>query len=246
MALLGAVLVGTAGLSAGAWYGGRGAAPPPGQQAETIVAELLPGATRLEAMYARRSPYGVPLAEGDYGSWGMVNDYGPDCALTALLRRTAEAEGWQNGHAVNGRPCDGWRVDRDGLRATLTQHPTGTQLTVMATPPAALQVATAAGALLGALLGAGLFLLLARTRRQPLVLTLATVGLLPPALTTWSDLRTDGLSAPAWPIWAALAPVLVPWLLVVLVTAAFLARPAASPAHAVQDGAPGPTARTSP
>ncbi|MER7461188.1 hypothetical protein [Micromonospora sp. NPDC126480] len=147
---------------------------------------------------------------------------------------------------MNGRPCDGWRVDRDGLRATLTQHPTGTQLTVMATPPAALQVATVGGALLGALLGAGLFLLLARTRRQPLVLALFTVGLLPPALATWSDLRTDGLSAPAWPIWPALAPVLVPWLLIALVAVAFLARPAARPPDVVPAGAPGPTIRSAP
>ncbi|WP_230688966.1 hypothetical protein [Micromonospora sp. WMMC415] len=232
MVLLGAVLLGTAGLSAGAWYGGRGATPPTPERSTAVAEELLPGTHASGSMIVRGWRYGVVLADDDYGSGRTELHYGesPDCALTGLLRRTAESRGWRDGRAVPGSPCDGWRVERDGLLVTLVQHPTGTRLAVTAAPPAGFEVAVVGGTVLGALAGAGLFLLLARTRRQPLAAALVTVGLLPGAQSTWSDLLTDGLAAPTWPAWRALAPVLVPWLVIALVTAAVLARPATRPA----------------
>ncbi|RLK25289.1 hypothetical protein DER29_3281 [Micromonospora sp. M71_S20] len=50
-----------------------------------------------------------------------------------------------------------------------------------------------------------------------LVRTLVTVAMLPGAALTWADLFTDGLAEPVWPIWRALAPLLVPlWLVLLL------------------------------
>lgn len=240
MLLLGAVLLGTAGLSAGAWYGGRGATPPTPQRATSLAEELLPGSRPSGSTIARGWRYGVFLADDDYGSGRTELSYGegPDCGLTGLLRRTADSRGWRDGRAVPGRPCDGWQVERDGLLVTLTQHPTGTRLAVTAAPPAGFEVAVVGGTVLGALAGVGLFLLLTRTRRQPLAAALVTVGLLPAAQYTWSDLLTDGLAAPIWPAWRALAPVLVPWLAIALVTAAVLARPASRPATPAPAGTP--------
>ncbi|MFG3641800.1 hypothetical protein ACGF3C_16185 [Micromonospora sp. NPDC047762] len=49
MVLLGAVLLGTVGLSLGSWYGGRGVTAPSDDQTRTVMARLLPGAVPVDS-----------------------------------------------------------------------------------------------------------------------------------------------------------------------------------------------------
>ncbi|MGK5517754.1 hypothetical protein ACSNN9_00150 [Micromonospora sp. URMC 107] len=229
MLLLGAMLVGTAGLSLGSWYGGRGTAPLSVDRAQDVAAELLPGAEPTGgSMFVRGFRYGVALTTDDFGSAQAEFHYGvrADCALPDQLRRNAASRGWQNLHRLPGDPCDGWRVEADGLVATLSHGATGWALNVTPAAPDRFLTATLLGTLLGAAAGAALFWLVAR-RRPPvprLVRTLVTVAMLPAAALTWADLP-DGLAEPVWPIWRALAPLLVPlWLVLLLVGLVVLAR----------------------
>ncbi|MET7875931.1 hypothetical protein ABZS52_03270 [Micromonospora profundi] len=221
--LLGAVLLGTVGLSAGSWYGGRGATPLSDDQAQTIAAELLPEAEPPASMFARGYRYGVILATDDFGSTYSEFQYGdrPDCQLSDQLLRNAATREWQGSRRIPDAPCDGWRAEREGLTATLTHHEYGSKLTIAPSAPDRYLAATVAGTLLGAAAGAALFWLVMR-RRSPvpvLVGTLVTVGLLPGLTLTWADLA-DGLAEPVWPIWQSLAPLLVPLCLVLLLVGA--------------------------
>ncbi|WP_346536912.1 hypothetical protein [Micromonospora sp. DPT] len=221
MVLLGAVLLGTAGLSVGSWYGGRGAVPlGTPDRAQGVAAELLPGAEPAGSMFVRGYRYGVFLAPDDFGSGRAEFQYGnrADCTLSDQLRRNAAAQGWQGLRRVPGEPCDGWRAEREGLTVTLTHRASGSALSVAPAAPSGFLVATVIGTSLGAAAGATLFWLVAR-RRPPvprLVGTLVTVALLPGVALTWTDLVTDGLAEPVWPIWRSLAPLLVPLSLVLV------------------------------
>ncbi len=218
--LLGAVLLGTVGLSVGSWYGGRGVTPPSYDQARSIAAELLPDAVLGNSdQVVHGSRWGVDFAADDLGS-GKVDFWyhdRADCALSEQLRRNAATHGWQSLRHVPSYPCDDWRAERDGLTVTLAHSASGSQLTVAPAAPNKFLAATITGILLGAAAGAVLFWLLAR-RRQPvplLVGTLVTVGLLPGVAFTWAA-SAKGFSEPVWPVWPALAPLLVPLWLVLL------------------------------
>lgn len=65
MALLGALLFGTAGLALGSWYGGRGAVPLSPEAARSAAGGLLPGVEPSGSMTMRGYRYGVFLAERD-------------------------------------------------------------------------------------------------------------------------------------------------------------------------------------
>ncbi|WBB65209.1 hypothetical protein [Micromonospora sp. WMMD812] len=234
MLLLGAVLLGTAGLSIGSWYGGRGTVPLSSDRAQEVAAELLPGAEPTgSTMLHRAFRYGVFLATDDFGSAHANFHYGDgygvraDCALSDQLRRNAESRGWQDLHRVPGDPCDGWRAEADGLMVTLTHRATGSTLNVMPAAPDRFLTSTLTGTLLGAAAGTALFWLVAR-RRPPvprLVRTLVTVALLPGAALTWADLFTYRFAEPVWPIWRSLGPLLVPlWLVLLLAGLIVLAR----------------------
>ncbi|MDH6464884.1 hypothetical protein M2302_005085 [Micromonospora sp. A200] len=221
MVLLGAVLLGTVGLSVGSWYGGRGTLPlSTPDRAQGVAAELLPGAEPAGSTYVRGYRYGVFLAPDDFGSSRAEFWYGSraDCGLSDQLRRNAAAQGWQGLRRVPGDPCDGWQAEREGLTVTLTHRTSGSALSVAPAAPGGFLAATVIGTFLGAAAGAALFWLAAR-RRPPvprLVGTLVTVALLPGVALTWADLFTDGLAEPVWPIWRSLAPLLVPLSFVLL------------------------------
>ncbi|EWM68052.1 MULTISPECIES: hypothetical protein [Micromonospora] len=249
--LLGAVLLGTVGLAAGSWYGGRGAAPVSLDKAQSAARELLPGTEPIGSLTALGYRYGVALAADDLGGNQVELQYGggTDCALSERLRAVAETRGWREFRDVPGSRCDGWRAERDGMALTLTHLAAGPRLSMEPAVPRGFLAATITGALLGAAAGAALFWLLAR--RQPrvprLVGVLVTVALLPGAAMTWTDLATDGLAEPVWPLWQALAPALVPaalvLLLVVVIVLAKRQKPAAAPAAdakpAARAGSPG-------
>ncbi|MEU5903956.1 hypothetical protein ABZ780_06230 [Micromonospora sp. NPDC047467] len=214
------MLLGTVGLSAGSWYGGRGAIPLSHDQTESIAAELLPDAEVTGGvMIARGYRYGTFLADDDFGSIHAEFQYGDraNCPLSDQLRHNAAARGWQGLSRLPNAPCDGLRITRDGLTATLTHGTNGSRLSIAPSAPDGYLATTVAGTLLGAAAGAALFWLGVRRRRPVpiLVVALVAVGLFPGVALTWSDL-TDGLAEPVWPIWPALAPVLVPMWLVVL------------------------------
>ncbi|WP_433313310.1 hypothetical protein [Micromonospora chersina] len=220
MLLLGAMLLGTVGLSAGSWYGGRGAVPLSADRPQEVAAELLPGTEPNGGVSVRGYRYGIFLAADDFGSAYTEFHYGyrPDCTLSEQLRRNAVARGWQDVHRVSGEACDGWRAEADGLLVTLTHRATGSTLRVAPAAPDRFLTVTLVGGLLGAAAGAALFWLVAR-RRPPvrrLVYTLVVVALLPGTVLTWSDLLTDGFAEPVWPIWRSFAGLLVPLSLVLL------------------------------
>ncbi|MFI6266118.1 hypothetical protein [Micromonospora sp. NPDC051006] len=255
MLLLGAVLLGTAGLSIGSWYGGRGTVPLSSDRAQDVAAELLPGAEPTGSnMLVRAFRYGVFLATDDFGSAHADFHYGDraDCALSDQLRHNAASRGWQNLHRVPGDPCDGWRAEADGLMVTLTHRATGSTLNVTPAAPDGFLASTLLGTLLGAAAGAALFWLVARQRPPVpwLVRTLVMVALLPGAALTWADLITDGLAEPVWPIWRSLAPLLVPlWLVLLLAGLIVLVRrsnptgPAAEATTAVPGTSPSASRR---
>nr|WP_084213087.1 hypothetical protein [Micromonospora purpureochromogenes] len=247
--LLGAVLLGTVGLAAGSWYGGRGAVPLSLDKALSAAQELSPGTEPIGSMTGRGYRYGVEMAPDEVGGSQVDLQYGggADCALSERLRAAAETRGWQEFRDVPGSRCDGWRAERDGMSLTVTHLADGPRLSMEPAAPRGFLAATITGTLLGAAAGAALFRLLAR--RQPrvprLVGALVTVALLPGAAMTWLDLATDGLAEPVWPLWQSLAPVLVPALLVLLLVAGtFLAKrpkqaePAADAEPAARVGSP--------
>ncbi|WP_406068500.1 hypothetical protein [Micromonospora sp. NBC_01638] len=229
MLLLGAVLLGTAGLGVGSWYGGRGTMPLSPDRPESVAEELLPEAEPTGSVIVRGYRYGVFLATDDFGGSHLDFQYGKgaDCTLSEQLRRTAATRGWQELRRVPGAPCDGWRAERDGLTVTLTHRAYGSRLSIAPAAPDGFLAATVTGTLLSAAAGAALFWLLAR-RRPPvprLVGTLVTVALLPGVALTWTDLAANRLTEPVWPIWQSLAPLLVPlWLVLLLVGLIVLAR----------------------
>ena len=225
MLLLGAMLLGTVGLSVGSWYGGRGVTPPSYDQARSVAAELLPDAVPYDSdRVVHGSRWDVEFAADDLGS-GKVDFWyhdRADCALSEQLRRNAATHGWQGLRRVPSNPCDDWRAERDGLTVTLHNSASGSKLTVAPATPTRFFAATITGTLLGAATGAVLFWLLAR-RRPPvplLVGTLVTVGLLPGVAFTWAA-AAKGFSEPVWPVWPALAPLLVPLWLVLLPVGAY-------------------------
>lgn len=243
MLLLGAVLLGTAGLGVGSWYGGRGAMPLSPDRSQSVAEELLPGAEPTGSVIVRGYRYGEFLATDDLGGSHVDFQYGEgaDCALSEQLRRTAATRGWQELRRVPGAPCDGWRAEREGLTATLTHRTYGSRLSIAPAAPDGFLAATVTGTLLGAAAGAALFWLLAR-RRPPvprLVGTLVTVALLPGVALTWTDLAANRLAEPVWPIWRALAPLLVPlWLVLLLVGVIVLARRQTRPSPPPTRGLP--------
>ncbi|WP_410815538.1 hypothetical protein [Micromonospora sp. 050-3] len=219
MVLLGAALFGTAGLSLGSWYAGRGTAPVNSDQAQTMAAELLPGTEPFGSSAGNNYLYGV-LAPDDFGSpfTEFHYDEAAGCTHSESVRRNATALGWQGSHRVTGTPCDGWRAERDGLTATFTQMDRGAVLRFAPAAPDGYVTVTLIAAVLGAAAGAALFWLAGRQRPPVprLVGTLVTIVLLPGVVPTWQGLMTNGLTEPAWLLWAALAPVLVPLALVLL------------------------------
>ncbi|MEE3918268.1 hypothetical protein V2I01_05385 [Micromonospora sp. BRA006-A] len=96
IALLGALLLGTAGLAVGSWYGGRGAAPLSPEAARSTAGELS-GVEPIGSMTARGYRYGVFLAPDDVGGSRVEFQYGdgPDCTLSEQVRRAAETHGWR-------------------------------------------------------------------------------------------------------------------------------------------------------
>ncbi|MDO3702043.1 hypothetical protein Q3W71_10180 [Micromonospora sp. C28SCA-DRY-2] len=227
MLLLGAVLLGTAGLSIGSWYGGRGTVPLSPDRARAVAAELLPEAEpNANTMVVRTYRYGVFLAADDLGSARADFHYRgrANCALSDQLRRNAASLGWQDLHRVPGDPCDGWRAEANGVMVTLTHRATWSTLSVVPAAPDRFLASALIGTLLGAAAGAALFWVVAR-RRPPvpwLVRTLVTVALLPGAALTWADLFPDGLAEPVWPAWWSLVPLLVPLWLALLLTGLFV------------------------
>ncbi|WP_433354078.1 hypothetical protein ACQPYV_26415 [Micromonospora saelicesensis] len=223
MVLLGAVLLGTVGLSLGTWYGGRGVTPPSDDQAQSLTAQLLPGAVPGDSgRVVHGYRWGVSLADDDLGSGRTLFQYddGDDCGLSEQLRRNAGTQGWQGLRRVPGYLCDGWRAERDGLTFTLDYSASGTELTIAPAAPGKFLPSTVAGTLVGAAAGAALFGWVARRRRPVplLVCTLVTVGLLPGVALTWTVLGPGIVTEPVWPVWPALAPLLVPlWLVLLLV-----------------------------
>ncbi|MEU8315265.1 hypothetical protein [Micromonospora sp. NPDC048887] len=241
MVLLGAVLFGTAGLAAGSWYGGRGAVAVGSDTARSAAGELLPGTEPTGSMSVRGYRYGVFLAADEVGGSRFEFQYGDDadCALSERMRGAAETSGWREIRRVPGSPCHGLRAERDGLTVTLTHRAYGSRLRIEPSAPGGLTAATIIGTLLGAVAGAALFREVAR-RRWPVPLLVGTpvvVALFPGAALTWMDLAANGLAEPVWPVWRALAPVLVPLSLVLLligvVVLASRRRPAAPAAEAV-------------
>ncbi|RAO05409.1 hypothetical protein [Micromonospora noduli] len=221
--LLGAVLLGTVGLSLGTWYGGRGVTPPNDDQAQSVAAQLLPGAVPGDSgQVVHGYRWGVHLAADDLGS-GRASfwyDDGDDCGLSEQFRRSAGTQGWQGLRRVPGYLCDGWRAERDGLTVALEYSASGTELTIAPAAPGKLLPSTVGGTLAGAAAGAALFGWVARRRRPVplLVCTLVTVGLLPGVALTWTVLGPGIVAEPVWPVWPALAPLLVPlWLVLLLV-----------------------------
>ncbi|MET8117716.1 hypothetical protein [Micromonospora sp. NPDC005189] len=226
MMLLGAILLGTVGLSVGSWYGGRGVTPLGVKQARNVAAELLPDAEPYDSnQIVHGIRWGVGVAADDLGS-GQVNfSYldRDDCALSERLQRNAAAQRWQGLRREPGYRCDGWRAERDGLTVTLDNFPSGSRLTVAPAPPDRFLAVTIGATVMGAAAGAVLFWLLAR-RRPPvplLVGTLVTVGLLPGVALTWWGLDINRLTEPVWPVWPALAPLLLPLWLVLLAVGVF-------------------------
>ncbi|WP_406080573.1 hypothetical protein [Micromonospora sp. NBC_00858] len=226
MLLLGAVLLGTVGLSVGSWYGGRGVTPPTYDQARKVAAEVLPDEVPYDSnQVVNGSRFDVNFAADDFGS-GQVDFWyhdRADCALSEQLRRSTAKQGWQGLRRVPGYLCDGWRAERDGLTVTLNHSASGSTLTVAPAVPNGFLAVTVAGALLGAAAGATLFWLVARQRPPvPLLVgTLVTVGLLPGVAVTWM-MTTKLLTEPVWPVWPALAPLLVPLWLVLLAVAVYV------------------------
>ncbi|WP_249037769.1 hypothetical protein [Micromonospora noduli] len=219
MVLLGAVLFGTAGLSLGSWYAGRGTTPVNFDQVQSMAAELLPGTESVGSSVGLNHVYGA-LGPDDFGSAYAEYLYvdATDCAHSELVRRNATAVGWQGNHRVTGTPCDGWRAERDGLTATLTQVDRMAVLRFVPAAPDGYVTVILIATVLGAAAGAALFWLAGR-RRPPvprLVGTLVTIVLLPGVVLTWQGLLANGLAEPTWPVWPALAPVLVPLALVLL------------------------------
>ncbi|WP_328652613.1 hypothetical protein OG598_00850 [Micromonospora sp. NBC_00330] len=223
LVLLGAVLLGTVGLSLGSWYGGRGVTPPSGDQAQSLAAQLLPGAVPGDSgRVVRGYRWGVHLAADDLGSGreSFWYDDGDDCGLSEQFRRSAGTQGWQGLRRVPGYLCDGWRAERDGMTVALEYSASGTELTIAPAAPGTFLPSTVAGTLVGAAAGAALFGWVARRRRPVplLVCTLVTAGLLPGVALTWMVLGPGIVVEPIWPVWPALAPLLVPlWLVLLLV-----------------------------
>lgn len=219
MVLLGAALFGTAGLSLGSWYAGRGTAPVTFDQAQSMAAELLPDSEPVASGEGHDYVYGV-LGPNDFGSSFAEFHYRDTaaCAHSELVQRNATAVGWQGSHRVTGTPCGGWRAERDGLAARLTQVDRLAILRFTPAAPDGYLAVTLAAAALGAAAGAALFWLTGRQRPPVprLVCTLVTIVLLPGVVPTWQGLMAHGLTEPAWTIWPALAPVLVPVALVLL------------------------------
>ena len=223
LVLLGAVLLGTVGLSLGTWYGGRGVTPPSGDQAQSLAAQLLPGAVPGDSgRVVHGYRWGVHLAADDLGSGreSFWYDDGDDCGLSEQFRRSAGTQGWQGLRRVPGYLCDGWRAERDGMTVALEYSASGTELTIAPAAPGTFLPSTVAGTLVGAAAGAALFGWVARRRRPVplLVCTLVTAGLLPGVALTWMVLGPGIVVEPIWPVWPALAPLLVPlWLVLLLV-----------------------------
>ncbi|MFF0658664.1 MULTISPECIES: hypothetical protein [Micromonospora] len=229
MALLGALLFGTAGLALGSWYGGRGAVPLSPEAARSAAGGLLPGVEPSGSMTMRGYRYGVFLAADDVGGSRVEFQYGDgaDCTLSERMRRAAETGGWRELRLVPGASCDGWRAERDGMTVTLTHPAYGSRLSIEPSAPGGFRAATITGTLLGVAAGAALFWVVARSRWPvPLVVgTLVTVALFPGAVFTWTDLAVHRLAEPVWPVWRGFAPVLVPlWLVLLLVGVIVLAR----------------------
>lgn len=219
MVLLGAALFGTAGLSLGSWYAGRGTAPFSSAQAQSMAAELLPGAETVMSDVGHHYRYGV-MAPDDFGSAYARFHYSDTvaCGHSESVQRNATALGWQGSHRVTGSPCDGWRAERDGLTATLTQADSMAILSFTPAVPDGYVAVTLAATVLGAAAGAALFWLVGRQRPPVprLVGSLVTIVLLPGVVFTWQGLMAHGLAEPTWPVWRGLAPVWVPLALVLL------------------------------
>ena len=229
MALLGALLFGTAGLALGSWYGGRGTEPLSAEAIRSAPGELLPGVEPSGATTVQGYRYGGWPAADDVGGSRIEFQYGDgaDCALSEQMRRAAETRGWREIRRVPGASCDGWRAELDGMTVTLTHPAHGSRLSITQSAPAGFRAATSTGTLLGAVAGAVLFRVVARSRRPvPLLVgTLVTVALFPGAALTWTDLAANRLAEPVWPVWRGLAPVLVPlWLVLLLIGVIVLAK----------------------
>ncbi|WP_433046946.1 hypothetical protein [Dactylosporangium sp. CS-033363] len=227
--LLTAIILSTAGATAGSWLGGRTTAHlPTDEGARRLAAEIVPGAAPEGQVNRRDYAYGFALGDDDYGPGFVDVQYtDKDCAFPGRALDHATRAGWGDVHRRHGFQCDEWSARRGDLVVTLTDGGGGPALTFYRATPAALGWATLLGAVLGALLGAAL-----GTRLRPgLVLVLGALAVLPGAALGSVGAVLNAMFPPAlpfWTVWVFMVYLLLPFW-AALVLAGFVVRKLRAP-----------------
>jgi hypothetical protein len=231
--ILGTLILATAGATVGSWYGGYNTRPLPSDaQALGLASELLPGVAPAGGTDRRDYQYGFALGDDDFGPGYVEIRYAPirqnldevsvHCELSQRALANAAPHGWRNIHRMPGYLCEDWCAERSGVVAAFTHDSAGPVLTFYRAAPAGLGFATLAGAVLGAVAGAVLSLLLTRRRRPRLLLavTLTALGVLPGMALGSIGMALNLSRSPALPLWTVWPPLiflLIPlWLLLAL------------------------------
>ena len=240
MLIAGTLIMATAGATAGSWHGGRNSRPlPTDARAVELAAELLPGVDPTGGTQRHDYGYGFALGDDDFGPGYVEVGYAPagqgqdqgaavdaDCALSRRAQANALLQGWRNLHRTAAGPCEDWTAERGDVAVMFSTDGFGSSLTFHRAAPAGLGLATLAGALLGAAVGALAAALLTRRPRPllTLVVTLAVLGLLPGMIFGAIGMVLNVRQSPAlpfWTVWPSLLFVLVPLWLVLAVLGGF-------------------------
>ncbi|WP_433824514.1 hypothetical protein ACQP2E_20440 [Actinoplanes sp. CA-015351] len=217
LALLGALLAGIIGATAGSYAGALSPDPLPGDTASLLLAqEILPGVTPAGERDRRDFLYGSRLGDEEYGPGYVSIAYEPDtdrpdsdtaCRLDHTARTQAAAAGWNDFGSLSWYPCENWSAERDHLLVTYTHDDFGPVLTFYRASSLATAAGTLIGAILGACAGATAFHALRRRRLLLVILSLPGVLLIPVAalyLIPLIPAESDGPAPPLWAVWVTL------------------------------------------
>ncbi|WP_157441397.1 hypothetical protein [Actinoplanes awajinensis] len=208
--VLGALLLGVVGATAGSWVAGREfGALPDDVEAVRLAQEILPGAAVAEEIDRHDFLYGAHLGDEEYGPGYVQISYqkGVDCDLDRLAWQNAAKHGWEEAGAITGRQCSSWNFRRGDLVMAYAHQGSGTEVTFYRSTTRS-TIGALIGALGGILAGVAVFRPLSR---RPVVLLAA---LIPPALilvpvtglvVVAAVSGVEGPTPQLWSVWPALA-----------------------------------------
>ncbi|MEU4557128.1 hypothetical protein AB0F72_01975 [Actinoplanes sp. NPDC023936] len=186
--VLGALLLGIIGATAGSWVGSLDPRPlPTDAEALRLTQEILPGVIPAGERDRRDYLYGSPLGDEQAGTGFVSISYereegkpGPspdECRLDDQARTGATRSGWVDFRTVTGYSCDNWSAKRGDLAIAYTHDTIGSVVTFYR-PTAGATLGMLIGAVAGALVGAAATYFLGRRRPRATLVILAVPALL--------------------------------------------------------------------